>query len=188
MRVLVTSRTFDATSEEAWDALTRPERIERWLGPVSGDFVVGGRFHIENNASGDILTCDRPRLIQVTWEFGGDTSWVDATVIPSGDGTSVAIEHTAAVTPELWDQFGAGATGIGWEMMLMGLAEHLAAPDAPRPDLEDPAVAGVVNEVMAACSVAWADAEIAAGSDPDQARAAAERILALYTGSEAPES
>lgn len=188
MRVLEASRTFDAPLEEVWDALTTPERIERWLSPISGDFVVGGRFDIENNASGDILTCDKPRLVQVTWEFGGDTSWVDAALSASGDGTSVALKHTAAPPQEWWDQFGAGATGIGWEMMLVGIALHLAAPDAPRLDPADPALAAPLYELMAASSAGWADAEIAAGGDPDQARAAAERTLAFYTGIDSPEA
>lgn len=182
MRVLTASRTFDATPEELWDALTTPEKVQRWLGPTSGDFRVGGRFDIEGNAGGDILACDKPTLIQVTWEFGGETSWVDAALTTSGDGTSLTIKHTAVVPPEWWDQFGAGAVGIGWEMVLMGIAEHLAAPDGPPLDPADPALRGPLNEIMAASSVAWADTEVAAGGDPDQARAAAERTLAFYTG------
>ena len=182
MRVLTTSRTFDVTPEELWDALTMPERVQRWLGPTSGDFRVGGRFDIEGNASGDIGTCDRPTLIQVTWEYGGEPSWVDATLTPSGDGTSLTINHTAVTPPEWWDQFGAGAVGIGWEMVLMGIAEHLVAPDGPPLDPADPALAGPFNEFTAASSVAWAVTEVAAGGDSDQARAAAERTLAFYTG------
>ena len=53
MRVLAVSRRFDVASEELWDALTTPERIQVWLGPTSGDLGVGGRFDIEDNASGD---------------------------------------------------------------------------------------------------------------------------------------
>ena len=182
MRVITASRTFDVTPEELWDALTMPERVQRWLGPTSGDFKVGGRFDIEDNASGDILTCDKPTLIQVTWEYDGDTSWVDATLTPSGDGTTLTVKHTAVIPLEWWEQFGAGAVGIGWEMVLMGIAEHLAAPDAPQLNPADPVLRSRFNEFMAASSVAWADTEIAAGGDPDQARAAAERTLASYTG------
>jgi uncharacterized protein YndB with AHSA1/START domain len=181
MRVLAVTRSYDATSEEVWDALTTPERIPRWLGPTTGDFTVGGRFDIEDNASGEILACDKPTLLRVTWEYGGEISWVDATLQPSGSGTELTVEHAAAVPLELWDQFGPGAVGIGWEMMLMGLAEHLAAPDAPRPDPNDHALAAPLNEFMAGSSAAWADASITAGTDPDQARAAAERCLAAYT-------
>ncbi len=186
MRVTAVSRTFDVAPGELWDVLATPERVGVWLGPTSGEFRVGGRFDIEDNASGEILTCDKPRLIEVTWEFGGDVSWVDATLTPVGDGTDLTIAHTAQVLPEFWDQFGAGATGIGWEMALLGIAEHLAAPDAPQLDPADPDLVGPFKEFMAASSAAWADAEIAAGGDPDQARAAAARTLAFYTGSDSP--
>ena len=184
MRVLAVSRTFDTAPGVLWDALTTPERIQIWLGPTNGDFRVGGRFDIEGNASGDILTCDKPRLIAVTWEYDGDISWVDATLTPSGDGTELAISHTAEVSPEFWDQFGAGATGIGWEMALLGIAEHLAAPDAPPLNPTDADLQGPFEGFMAASSAAWADAEIAAGGDPDHARAAAARTLAFYTGND----
>lgn len=165
-----------------------PERVQRWLGPTSGDFRVGGRFDIEGNASGDILTCEKPTLIQVTWEYGGEVSWVDAILAPSADSASLTIKHTAVVPPEWWDQFGAGAVGIGWEMVLMGVAEHLAAPDASPPDPADPALRGPFNKLMTASSIAWADTQVSAGGDPDQARAAGERTLALYTGSDGREA
>ena len=181
MRVLAAVRTFDAAPEELWDALTTPERIQVWLGPTSGDLRVGGRFDIEDNASGDILTCDRPRLIGVTREFDGDISWVDATLTPSGDGTGLTVEHTAAIPPEFWEQYGPGATGIGWEMALLAIAEHLAAPDAPPLDPADPELQGPFNEFMAASSIGWADADIADGGDPDQARAAAKRTLGMVS-------
>lgn len=67
-------------------------------------------------------------------------------------------------------------------MVLMAIAEHLAAPDGPPLDPGDPALQGPLNDFMAASSVAWAGAETAAGGDPDQARATAERTLAFYTG------
>ncbi|MCY4516495.1 MAG: SRPBCC family protein [Acidimicrobiaceae bacterium] len=188
MWVVTISRTFGVAPEELWDALTVPERIQIWLGPTSGDFRVGGRFDIEGNASGDIVACDKPRLISVTWEFDGDVSWVDATLAPSGDRSDLTLEHTAAIPPEWWEQYGAGATGIGWELALLGIAEHLAAPDAPPLDPADPAVGGLFNEFMAGSSVAWADTEIAAEGDPDQARAAAARTLAFYTGTDSPEA
>lgn len=66
--------------------------------------------------------CDEPQLIEVTWEFGGDVSWVDATLAPAGGGTDLTIAHTAEVPPEFWDQYGARAAGIGWEMAHIGSA------------------------------------------------------------------
>ena len=92
------------------------------------------------------------------------------------------VEHTGAVPPEMWDQFGPGAVGIGWEMMSMGLAEHLKRPDEALPDPADPEMAGPLSENMASSNAAWAEASVAAGTDPEQAHAAVDRCLALYTG------
>ena len=41
---------------------------------------------------------------------------------------------------------------------------------------------------MSRSSLEWCDASIAAGEDPDSARAAAERTTAFYTGQPAPEA
>jgi hypothetical protein len=35
-RIVVTTRTYDATIEVVWDALTNAERIPRWFLPISG--------------------------------------------------------------------------------------------------------------------------------------------------------
>lgn len=78
-------------------------------------------------------------------------------------------------------------------MILIGVAEHLAAPNAPRLDPVDPSLEGPFTDCtgctdcMATSSVAWADAEVAAGGDRDRAVAAARRTLAFYTGSDGPQ-
>ena len=182
MRMVAVCRNYDAAPDGVWDALTTPERIERWLGPTTGEFRLGGRFAVKDNASGEILACEKPKLLRVTWEYGGQVSWVDAILSRSKEGTSLVVEHTGAVPPEMWDQFGPGAVGIGWEMALMGLAEHLVRPNEPRLDPADPEMVNPLNELMASSSAAWADASVADGTDPEQARAAADRCLAFYTG------
>jgi uncharacterized protein YndB with AHSA1/START domain len=178
LRLLTVRRTYDATPEEVWDALTTAERIGRWMMPVTGDLQVGGRFQLEGNAGGEILDCDRPERLSVTWEYGDQTSWVDVSLRPTDAGTLLQLDHSVPVDDH-YTQFGPGATGIGWEMGLMGLAEHLAAPDAPRPVSEDlPDLTGF----MGSSASAWGEADIAAGTDPEQARAAAERCATAYTG------
>lgn len=178
LRVLVVTRTFDAPPDEVWDALTTAERIDRWLMPVSGDLRLGGRFQLEGNAGGEVLACEPPERLSITWEYDG-MSWVDATLTPEGDRTMLRLEHSAPVPPEMWEQFGPGAVGIGWEMMLMGLGEHLAAPEWRRP--ETPEEMPDLSSFMAGSSAAWGDADAAFGTDPEQARAAAARCLAAYT-------
>jgi uncharacterized protein YndB with AHSA1/START domain len=185
VRVLSAERVFAAAPEEVWNALTSAERIPRWFVPVSGELEVGGRFQLEGNAGGTVLACEPPHGLSITWEFGGATSWVDVALEAADAGTRLLLRHTAPLDEAMWEQFGPGAVGIGWEMGLMGLAEHLAAPDAA-PGAVQEWVAGTEGrayllELMTRCSEAWAEVSIRFGTDPASARAAAQRCTAAYT-------
>ena len=182
LRLLTVSRTYDAPVDDVWHALTTADRIARWMMPVTGDLEVGGRFQLEGNAGGEVLSCDPPERLAITWEYGDQLSWVDVTLRPTDGGTLLQLDHSAAVPQDMWDQFGPGAVGIGWEMALMGMAEHLAAPDAERPPRE---TVPDLTDYMVGASRAWAEADAEFGTDPDQAREAAERCAAAYTA--APE-
>jgi uncharacterized protein YndB with AHSA1/START domain len=70
-RVLVATRTYNTSIEDLWDALTSAERIPRWFLPISGDLKLGGRFQLEGNAGGEILQCEPPRRLGVTWGMQG---------------------------------------------------------------------------------------------------------------------
>ncbi|MET8522159.1 SRPBCC family protein [Nocardioides sp. NBC_00163] len=181
LRVLVVERSYDADPDEVWDALTTKERIPRWLMPVTGDFEVGGRYQLEGNAGGEILACDRPKLLSITWAYGDMMSWVDATLTASGGRTLLRLEHSAPVPPEQWKEFGPSAVGIGWEQMLLGLALHLSAPEAEKMDPMSPDALPAMIEHTKGSAAAWVEADIAFGTSPDQARAAGERCVAAYT-------
>ncbi len=181
-RALTLSRGYDTTVDDLWDAVTSRERIPRWFMPVSGDLEIGGRYQLEGNASGAVTACEQRSRFALTWEFGGDVSWVDVRV--SGDGAGRArltLTHTARLSPH-WDEYGPGATGVGWEMGLLGLAVHLADPTAPKPDEEAFAASRDGRAFIAGSSDGWGEAAVAAGEDPDAARAAAGRTKAAYTG------
>ena len=90
-----------------------------------------------------------------------------------------------AVGPPHWDEYGPGATGVGWEMGLMGLALHLTHPDAPMPDEVEFATSPEGRAYISGSSDGWAQASIAAGTDPDAATAAATNTTAFYTGDSA---
>jgi uncharacterized protein YndB with AHSA1/START domain len=179
VRVLVLEKQYDAPQAEVWHAVTTADRVARWLGPVSGDLRPGGRFQVEGNAGGTVLRCEEPELLEVTWEFGGDVSWVLLTLAGDPAGTRLRLEHAAEVDQEKYREFGPGAVGIGWEMALGGLTKHLADPEwAPgTPDWTDPGYPTFVRE----SGTGWAAAAVAAGEDPEQAGAAAERCFAAYT-------
>ncbi|HEY1640906.1 MAG TPA: SRPBCC family protein [Streptosporangiaceae bacterium] len=177
-RTVTISRTYDTTLENLWEACTEPERIRRWFVPVTLD---GDRYAIEGNASGTIQQCDPPQGFAATWEFGGEVSWIEVRLTPAERGTRFELEHIAHVDDQRWAQFGPGAVGVGWDLMVLGLSLHLSGTMmASR--MEWPASAEG-REFSTLSSAAWRDASIAAGTDPGAARAAAVRTTAFYTGS-----
>ncbi|MET8996768.1 SRPBCC family protein [Amycolatopsis sp. NPDC004169] len=181
-RVLTISQVYDTDVEDLWDAVTNPERIPRWFLPVSGELKVGGKYQLEGNAGGTVERCDPPKSFAATWEFGGNVSWIEVRLKPEGTGTRFELEHVAHVD-DRWDEFGPGAVGIGWDSALVGLVLHLSAPGTT----VDPeaAMAWMMSpegiRFMTASSEAWYEADVAAGADPAQARAAADRTLKAYT-------
>lgn len=190
-RTISLQRTFDAAPEEVWDAITDPERVPRWFLPVTGDpRRVGDHFQLEGNAGGDVLECERPRRLAVSWVFGGQTSRVEATLSQHGEVTELRLDHTVPVDDH-WREFGPGAVGIGWELALStGLARYLAEAAVIEYAEVDPgqaresssAQSPELSRRIAEASASWADADIASGAQPDDVRAAAGRCLAVYTG------
>ena len=101
-------RTYPALIEDVWDAVTDPERIERWFLPLSGDLRRGGNFQLEGNAGGDILECEPPTRLRVT--FGSPTSLVELRLSPYGDeSTILELEHTVPI-----EMAGSGAGAPMW--------------------------------------------------------------------------
>lgn len=183
-RTVVASRSYKTTATDLWDALTNAERIPRWFLPVSGDLKLGGRYQLKGNASGEITKCDAPTHLALTWEFGGETTWVDVVLSPSGDGgTYLELTHVAHVDDSKWTQFGPGAVGIGWDMTLLGLGEHIATKaDNDGAKAMEWMVSAEGKDFMRQSSVGWRDAHIASGADVQQATEGANRTIAAYTG------
>jgi uncharacterized protein YndB with AHSA1/START domain len=184
-RVLVATRTYDAPRAALWDALTNPERIPRWFLPITGDLRPGGRYQLEGNAGGEILACEAPTRLALTWEMHGQASWLTVTLADAPDGgTTLRLEHAAHVPEDFWQQYGPGAVGVGWDQALFGLEQHLA-PGGPAVD-PSTAMAWLASDEGRAfvhgSSAAWGEASIAAGTEPEPARAAAARTAAFYTG------
>ena len=176
------SRSYATTVADLWDAGTSAERIPRWFMPVSGDLELGGRYQLEGNAGGAITACEPLSHLALTWEFGGDVSWVEIKLSEDGTGeTRLTLTHTALLS-EHWDQYGPGAVGVGWEMGLLGMALHIEQPEEPKLDEEAFATSPEGKALLTGSSEAWADAAIAAGTAPEIARAAAGRTTAFYTG------
>jgi uncharacterized protein YndB with AHSA1/START domain len=179
-RVVTISRTYPSPVGEVWDACTDPERIARWFLPVSGELELGGHYQLEGNAGGTVERCEPPDFFAATWEYGGETSWIEVRFTAVDAGTRFRLEHIAHVDDERWTEFGPGAVGVGWDLGLGALTEYLAT-GAVTSDAQWMATpAGLA--FMTASSEAWCAAAIAAGTDEPQARAAAARTTAAYTG------
>jgi uncharacterized protein YndB with AHSA1/START domain len=117
-------RTYPAPVEDVWDAVTDPDRLKRWFLPVSGDLRPGGRFQLSGHAGGEILRCEPPRLLKVT--FGGEDSLVEVRLSAGSDnGTVLEVEHTIPI-----EVIGGGAgalyIGPGWDGGMLALSLYVS--------------------------------------------------------------
>ncbi|WP_072314932.1 SRPBCC domain-containing protein [Agrococcus sp. Marseille-P2731] len=184
-------QTYPSPIADVWDAVTSPERIARWFMPVSGELQLGGRYQLEGNAGGTVLECSPPEgesaSYRVTWEFGGGVTWLTVRLRASGEGTLLELEHVARdadVPAEMGETFGPGATGVGWDGGLLGLALHLHEP-ASAMTPEEGAAWGVTDEGKAfyrGSADAWGEASIANGTDAEAAQRQADATYGFYTG------
>jgi uncharacterized protein YndB with AHSA1/START domain len=180
-RTVLVRRTYDAAVGDVWAACTDPERVGRWLVPVSGDLKPGGRYELEGNASGEILRCEPPELLRVSWLFGEDPDFGEVEVRLTAQGeeqTVFELEHAAVVPPEIWDEFGPGAAGIGWDLTALGLGLHLRG--GPIEDLAAWRESDEAREFMTRSSAAWGAAYEASGAPADVASAAVRSTTSFY--------
>jgi uncharacterized protein YndB with AHSA1/START domain len=184
-RIGTISQVYPTGIDDLWEALTSAERIPRWFLPITGDLKEGGHYQLEGNAGGTITRCDKPNGYAATWEYGDTVSTITVRLTAiDGEHTRLELEHAGVPDPDFWAQFGPGATGLGWDGGLMGLALHLSAPDQP---IDKEAVAAWMasdegREFWRQSSEAWYSANVASGADPETARGMADRTFAAYTG------
>ncbi|HWO60033.1 MAG TPA: SRPBCC domain-containing protein, partial [Umezawaea sp.] len=155
-----------------------PDRIKRWFLPVSGELRAGGTFQLEGNAGGDILTCDPPTLLKLT--FGGPTSLVELRLTATGDeDTTLELAHTVPI-----EMAGSGAgalyVGPGWDGAFLALALFLDGETT-----DDPAAAAnspEAQEFSRRSVHAWAAAvETSGTATAAETTAATEMSLAQFT-------
>ncbi|GAB3210365.1 SRPBCC family protein [Marinactinospora thermotolerans] len=180
-KTVMLRRVYDAEVEDVWDACTDPERIGRWFAPVTGDFRLGGRYQVEGNAGGEILRCEPPRLLRVSWLFGENPGFseVEVRLTPQEDErTLFELEHIGVIPPEMWDRYGPGATGVGWDLGLLGLFLHLRGET-----IEDPGEweqSEEAREYTRRLSDAWGEAYAAAGTPADVVASAVRATTEFY--------
>ena len=168
-------RRYPSPTADVWDALTDPDRISRWMMPISGDFRVGGNFQLEGNAGGEILHCERPSVLRVT--FGDPSSLVEVRLAEDGPGTVLTLEHTV---PKAMAGGVAGAlyVGPGWDGALLGLGLYLDGHVS-----EDPVAAAnspEAQEFSAESVSAWVGVLEASGADAETIAGAKQAAMAQF--------
>jgi uncharacterized protein YndB with AHSA1/START domain len=177
-------RRYDAQIDEVWDAITNPERLRRWLKPVTGDLRPGGKFELDGGEHGEILRCEPPRLLKVSWLYGPDadawpgTSEVEVRLAPGLGDTEFELIHAAFVEEPLFPTYGPGAGGVGWDLALLALAGLLATGETADHDAVQKSPEG--REFIRRSAAAWGEAHLAAGGEPERVAAAVEATTGFY--------
>ena len=178
-------RRYNAPLDDVWDAITSPERLSRWMRPITGDLRLGGTFEIDGAEHGEILRCDPPRLLRVSWMFGpGADEWPGTSEVevrlspgPSGD-TELELVHAAAVGEPMFATYGPGAGGVGWDLHLLTLARFL--DDDEVIDHQDFRSSRVGQEFSRRSAAAWGEAHLAGGGESRHVATAVDATTAFY--------
>ncbi|MCY1157326.1 MAG: polyketide cyclase [Citricoccus sp.] len=184
-------QAYPASIDDVWEAVTTADRIRRWFLPVTGELEPGGRYQLQGNAGGEVLECAPPTAgrasYRITWEFGGGVSWVTVRLAADGEQTRLELEHVARVADMpagMWETYGPGATGVGWDGGLLGLALHLNATEGSLSpgEAEAWALTDEGRSFYRGAADGWASAHVAAGADPGDAAKNADATYGFYTG------
>ncbi|MCC3272467.1 SRPBCC domain-containing protein [Arthrobacter zhangbolii] len=114
---------------DVWSALTVPERLGQWLGAPDGDLRRGGTWNLPDGSHGDILRCDAPRLMTVSWARGErHPAELEFRLAAEDSRTRIELRYASvrkgfALTSDpaggLW------TGGAGWEYFLDQLEEYV---------------------------------------------------------------
>jgi uncharacterized protein YndB with AHSA1/START domain len=183
---VVLRRTYRADVEEVWDALTDPDRIRRWLMPITGELKVGGSFQLEGNAGGEILECEPPQRFKVN--FGGPASLVEISLTAGQDGESTELQMDHSVPADFGGASGALYVGPGWDGALLGLALYVEGKLTEHDDPQEMANSPEVIEFNKASIHAWTKALRDSGLvSEDELRAAVEASANQFAPGSTPD-
>jgi uncharacterized protein YndB with AHSA1/START domain len=187
-KAVVATATYETGIDDLWEAITSAARIKRWFMPVTGELKLGGRYQLVGNAAGTITACEAPRHFASTWEFGGQTSWIEVQLTATKPGeTTLELTHIAIVDDAFWPTYGPGAVGVGWDLGLLGLQRHVESPEVALPP-EQAAAWATSPEALQfyrIASTAWGKAAAADGMV--NAMEAAENTRKFYSGEAPPQ-
>jgi uncharacterized protein YndB with AHSA1/START domain len=181
------TRLYGTSVDDLWEAVTSKQRIPRWFLPVEGDLELGGRYQLKGNAGGTITACSPPGHFAATWEFGGGMSWIDVKVSAESSKARLTLEHTALIEDH-WNQYGPGAVGIGWELAVVGLAQHLSSgASVNHTEAEAWMLSPDGKDFMRRSGELWREAHVRSGVDAASAKERSDRTIAFYCGEIPPD-
>ncbi len=185
------SATCDHALDDIWAALTKPNRLARWLSPVTGNLARGGRYEIAETAGGKIEVCEPKRRLSLTLKQGELKQQLEVTFNTEGKGKSkcarisLAVRANKGELPEgVWDAYGPATIAIGWEIVMAALLRHL---DAPK---EEPSAGYIASFAASAAGrefthdafTAWRKAAISGGENAAIMATPTSNALLFYNG------
>ena len=118
---------YDTDVADLWSALTRPDRLARWLGEFEGDLRVGGEYKARFFASGwegtgHVEECEPPHSLRVVnrGTDAPDEHAIEVTLTADGDQTVLVLEERGMPLDLL------SAYGAGIQVHIEDLAAYLA--------------------------------------------------------------
>lgn len=122
-------RDYGTDVTDLWSAVTEPERLARWLDPVSGDLREGGvvTVHFDDGpAQLEVVRCEPPRALEVHWQHDGAASTVHVEVRALDDGRArLVLDHRALAATS------APGYAAGWHWHLDALGAFLRGTEPP---------------------------------------------------------
>lgn len=120
----------------------------------------------------------------MTWKMYGDVGWVQAHLSPADGGTRLEVEHILSrrlFDRLYWSWYGAGATGVGWELWLLGLDQYLGSGAPATDELERWRLSDEGKAYLKQSTHAWGRAEAAHGVGESTAMKRAARACTFYS-------
>jgi uncharacterized protein YndB with AHSA1/START domain len=141
-------RLLPGPIERAWSYIVDSEKRSLWLSSGPIEPRVGGRVEMtwdnskladvyentppeyqndcDGNVTGEVLVCDKPRLLTMTWGHkGSEPSEVTFELTPQGQQVLLTLTHRRLKREEM------GAAAPGWHTHLDLLAEQLSGRPNP---------------------------------------------------------
>jgi uncharacterized protein YndB with AHSA1/START domain len=114
---------YDTDIGDLWSAITKPQRLARWIASVEGDLRVGGVVQAKFTSSAEALlridVCEPPNHLLTSEPGTDDEGVIEAVLTAEGARTRLVVEACGLPLDDLY-KFGAG-----WQAHMEDLARHL---------------------------------------------------------------